>query len=261
MITSVDQYLASARREASLRKTTSRTAVATGWFSLFDVAGNPGAGVLAGTSTAAGVVPTDATVGTPPIIPTSGDIQLSRMEFGSSVACRIRVCDLLFKAGAYAFNANTALAGQPSFASRLPSGIYSNETEIWAETVTAATGNQTWNVTYLDQDGISSSTGAVGIGAAPTVGRMWLLPFASGDSGVQRIDNVTGGTGTAGTANILVLRPLLEARVKFAGDGDIYDLLKTGLMQIFPDSALFLMVSPDSTATGIPDVRLEYATS
>jgi hypothetical protein len=31
-----------------------RTTVALGWFTTFDLAGNPGAGTLAGTSTAAG---------------------------------------------------------------------------------------------------------------------------------------------------------------------------------------------------------------
>lgn len=261
MILSPAQYMAAVRREASLRKTASRTTIANTWFSLFDIAGIPGAGVLAGTSVAAGVVPTDATAGTPPILAGAGDVQISRFEYGSSVACRLRVCDLLFKSGAYAFNANQALTGQPSYSSRIPNGEYENETQIWVETVTAATGNQTWNVSYLDQGGAAGSTGAVGIGAAPTVGRMWLLPFASGDSGVQQITNVAGGTGSAGTANILVLRPLIEVRVPIAGFGGVLDLLSTGLRQIYADSALFLMVAADSTSSGIPDVRLEYAVS
>jgi hypothetical protein len=49
------------------QKNGTRTMLSSFWFSLFDLTGGQGAGVLAGTDTAAGVVPTDATVGCPPI--------------------------------------------------------------------------------------------------------------------------------------------------------------------------------------------------
>lgn len=260
-ILSLDNYLAAARQRLSMSKTATRTTVASGWFSLFDIAGDPGAGTLAGTSTTAGVVPTDATAGCPTINAFGGSAtgRLSKVEFGSSVACRIKVFDLLFKAGAYAFNANTALSSQPSYSGRLPGTDY-KQTEIWVETVTTATGNQTWNVTYTDQDGnAGATTGAVGIGAAPTVGRCWQLPFAAGDSGVQLVTNVAGGTGSAGTANILVLRPLWSGRVRLANDGDVHDLLRTGMPQVFADSALYFLVCADSTSSGIPGMELEIA--
>ena len=67
-ITSFDPGLIGAAKQfSSFAKTAARTSVATGWFSVFDLAGNPGAGVLAGTSTTTGVVPTDATAGCPTI--------------------------------------------------------------------------------------------------------------------------------------------------------------------------------------------------
>ena len=58
-ITSFDGFIASAKQYLSVAKTAARTSVAASWFSVFDLAGKPGAGVLASTSTAAGVVPTD----------------------------------------------------------------------------------------------------------------------------------------------------------------------------------------------------------
>lgn len=261
-IATLDQYIAAARQVAPLKKTATRTTVANGWFSVIDLAGNPGAGVLAGTSTAADVVPTDLTAGCPVLNAFGGGATgyLSAVEFGSSVACRLRVCDLLFKAGAYAFNANTALSSQPSFSGRVPASGYANETEIWVEQVTAATGNQAVNVTYTDQDGNpSATTGAVGIGAAPTVGRMWQLPFASGDSGAQLITNVAGSVASAGTFNVLVLRPLWTGRVRIANDGDLHNMLQTRMRQVFADSALFLMVCADSTSSGVPEVQVEIA--
>lgn len=259
-VLSIDNYLASTRQKVPMTKTGGRTTVAAGWFSLFDVAGQPGAGTLAGSSTTAGVVPADTTAGFPPINSFGGATgYLANVEFGSSVACRIALFDCLFKAGAYAFNANTALSSQPSYSGRVPGSDYKG-LEIWVETVTAATGNQTWNVTYTDESGnTGATTGAVGIGAAPTVGRCWQLPLASGDSGVQAITNVAGGTGSAGTANILVLRPLWQGRVKIANDGDLHDLIRTGMPQIYDTSALYMMVCPDSTAAGVPDLNLVVA--
>lgn len=260
-ISSINDYLASAKQRLQFTKTVARTTVAAGWFSLFDIAGVPGAGTLAGTSTAAGVVPNDSIAGYPAINAFDGGATgyLSRVDFSSSVACRIALFDRLFVCGAYAFNANTTLASQPSYSGRLPNTDYKG-LEIWVETVTAATGNQTWNVTYTDQDGnTGATTGATGIGAAPTVGRCWQLPFAAGDNGVQAITNVTGGTGSAGTANIMVLRPLWDGRIKIANDGDLHSLIETGLRQVYDTSALFMMVSTDSTASGVPDVNIEIA--
>ncbi len=260
-ITSVDGIVAANKQRVPLIKTATRTTVATGWFSLFELAGQPGAGTLAGSSTAAGVVPTSSTAGCPPLTTFGGGATgyVTRVEFSSSVACRIALFDCLFKCGAYAFNANTGLSGQPSYSGRVPGSDYKG-LEIWVETVTAATGNQTWNVTYTDQGGnTGATTGAVGIGSAPTLGRCWQLPLASGDSGVQAITNVAGGTGSAGTANILVMRPLWEGRVKIANDGDLHDFLKTGMPQVYDTSALMMLVAADSTSSGIPELNIQIA--
>jgi len=73
-ITTRDGYTAAAAgaQPIGICKTASRTSVAAIPFSVFDIAGNPGAGTLAGTSTAAGVVPTDATAGCPTIAAFAG---------------------------------------------------------------------------------------------------------------------------------------------------------------------------------------------
>jgi hypothetical protein len=262
-ITSVDQIAAAATQNVRLAKTGVRTSVATGYFSVIDLAGNPGAGVLAGTNVTAGVVPTDATAGCPVINAFGvGNVgELSRFEFKSSVACRIEIFDLLWKGGAYAFNANQALSAQPSFADRLPTfggnPDYS-EVQIWVEAVTAATGNLAVNCNYTRGDGTTSrSTGAQGIGAAPTLGRCWQLGLQAGDSGVQKIDNVAGSVATVGTFNVLLLRPLVSGRVAIANDGDTFDWMKTGRPFIADNAALIMLVAPDSTSTGVPDVSLQ----
>lgn len=259
-ISTLDELIAAASQRVGLIKTASRTSVAAIPFSVFDLAGNPSGGVLAGTSTTAGVVPTDATQGAPTINAFGGSAigYINTVTFGNSVACRLRLYDLLFKAGAYAFNANTALTAQPSYAGRVIDGTDFTNTELWLEAVTAFTGNQSIAITYTNQAGTGGrSTGTIATGVAPIVGRMLQLPLQAGDTGIQKVDNVTSSVSTAGTFNVLVMRRLWEGRVRITNDGDVHDMLKTGLPQIFADSALFLQVIADGTSTGIPEVQLE----
>ena len=237
----------------------SRTTVAAAWFTTLDLAGNPGAGTLAGSSTASGVVPTDATAGFPPVNAFSGANTgyLSSVDFGNTVASRMRLADVLFKAGAYAFNAAVSLATQPSFSSRVPGGTDFKGTELWIEGVTAFTGNLSVAVTYTNQDGTAGrTTGTVATGTAPTAGRMIQLPLQAGDTGIQRVDSVTATVATVGTFNVLVLRPLWMGRVRAVNDGSTHGPDMTDLSQLFADSALLLMVNADSTASGVLDMNV-----
>lgn len=260
-ITNLDGYISSAKQKVPWVKTAPRTTVANGWFSLFDTAGQPGAGTLAGTSTTAGVVPTDATAGCPPITDFgAGNLgYLTRVEFANTVACRVALFDLLWKGGAYAFNANVALASQPSYLGRDPSGI-GQDLELWVETVTAFTGNLSISVGYTNSAGVASrSTGTIATGIAPTVGRMIQLQLQAGDAGIRSVDQVTATVATAGTFNVLVLRPLWTARVPLANFGDVHDLIRAGMPRVYQDSALFVAVNADSTSSGIPECSFQVS--
>ena len=257
-----DNLIAAVKANLTLKKTGGRTTVANSPFSLWDVAGNPGAGTLAGTSTTAGVVPTQATAGAPAIPQVSGaSYALGAVDFGNTVACRMRLYDMLWKGGAYAFNAATSGNTPASYSSRVPNGTDFTNLEIWVEQVTAATGNQAVSVTYTNEAGTTGrSTGAVGIGAAPTVGRMWQLPLQAGDKGVQGITGVTGSVASAGTFNVLVLRPIgWSGRVRSANDGNVHGIDKTLLTPLYADSCLFMQLMADSTSAGVPDMEITVA--
>ena len=258
-ITTLDGLIACAKQKVTLLKTASLTAVGASPISNFHIAGNPGAGVLAGTSTTTGTVPTDATAGCPLINAFGGSAtgRLLNVDYGSTVACRIAVYDMLWKAGAYAFNANTSAQTSTSWSSRVPGGTDYTGCELWYEQVTAGTLVQNVAVTYTNQAGTSGrSTGTFACPAAMILGRMTQIPLAAGDSGVQAVSGVLGTVASAGTFNILVMRQLWTGRVMIANDGDLHDYLKTGMPQVFADSALRLVVTPDSTAAGLPEVHL-----
>jgi hypothetical protein len=269
-ISTFDGFIAAAKTYLSIFKSASRVTVSSGWFSTFDLAGNPGSGVLAGTSTTAGVVPTDATAGTPSIAAFTGGATgyLAQVDFGGTAASRMKITDMVFKAGAYGFGAGTTtLSAQPSYVSRMPGSSY-NDTQIWIEVSTAFVTGNNWQVqvTYTNQSGTAGRSTIITpvlAAATLTLGRMYQLSLQSGDTGVQKIESVivtNGATAmTAGAFNVLVLRPLWSGRLRVANDGDVHDLAKTGMPVVFEDSALVLLINADSTTSGIPEIELVIA--
>lgn len=261
-ILSLDDYIASTKQNVIIRKTATMTTVSANYGDPLHIAGNPGAGTLAGASTDAGIVPTDGYAGFP-AINTFGEGAvgyITGVKYRNNIACNIKLVDVLFKAGAYAFNAATTLSSQPSYSSRVPGGTNFGGLELWIEAVTAFTGNQSIAVTYTNQSGVTNrTTGTVATGVAPIVGRMLQLPLQSGDYGVQKIESVTSTISTVGTFNVLVVRPLWEADIRTANGGGVHSFIETGMPQVFDNSALAIFVAADSTNTGIPSVTIEIA--
>jgi hypothetical protein len=260
-ITTLDALIAAPKQRIQLFTSTTRTAVANMPFSVFDVAGNPGSGVLAGTSTTTGVVPTDATAGCPVINAFGGGASgyISRISGGNTAPCRIVLYDMLWKAGAYAFNVSTSGNSPTSFSSRIPNETDYNGLELWYEQVTAGTLVQNVAVTYNDENGVSSTTGTVAAPAAMIVGRMFQLPLAAGDKGIQGVTGVVGTVASAGTFNLLIMRRLGEVRIHQGNAGVVQDALATGLPQVFADSALRVIVYSDSTGTFQPEIFVDIA--
>lgn len=259
-ITTLDGYIAAIKQCCPYTKTGAATTVAQVYFTIFDKAGAPGAGVLAIGNTANGVVPTDAVAGYPIINAfTGGTGYFTGLEFNNSVACRIALFDRVFAAGAYAFNANVTLATQPSYSGRIPGGTDYNGLQLWIEHVTLFTGQPSIQILYLDQDGNAGNTGVYATPAGLTVNRCCPIPLASGDYGIRQINQVICTVATVGTFNVMVLRPLITVRIPLAGFGDVYDLLRTGMVQVFADSALYPLIAADSTSSGIPYLNIEIA--
>jgi len=254
-IATFDQWIASAKQFIPWARTASRVTVSTRWFAIHDLAGTPGAATLAAGSSVSGVVPTDATSGFPPIVAASGTVYLSTVDFSSTVACRLMIYDRLFHAGAYNFNDAVTLSSQPSFGARIPGSNYAG-TQIWFEAITAFTGSFNLAVTYTNQASTAGrTTGTIVIGAA-TAGAMFQLPLQAGDTGVQKIESVTGTVASVGTFNIVVIRQLWNGRIAAGNGGDCHGPDRTGMPIMFGDSALCVATAPDSTSSGLPELQM-----
>jgi hypothetical protein len=224
-------------------------------------------GVLAGTSTAAGVVPTDATAGMPPIESFNGEpgfIHSLTLDGGATTAAapgvRVALFDLLFKAGAYAFNAAVTLAAQPSYSSRVPGGTDFDGTQIWVEGVTAFTGIPTFTITYTNSAGTAARTTTFTPLAVMTIGELQQIPLQAGDNGVQKIETVTCTISTVGTFNVLVMRPLMIGGEQVSTYTSRYGEAEIELPQIWDTSALYPLFSSSATLnTTNPDLLIGIA--
>lgn len=257
-IIGLDGYINAVKQDLTWMKTGTRTLIAAFPYTVFDLAGQPGAGALNIGNTANGTVPTDVVAGYPIINSFGGGIgAISQIDFSSSVACRLLLFDRLFAAGAYAYNANVTLTSQPDFSGRVPNLNY-NGLQLWIEAVTAFTGVCNVRIYYQNQDNVGKDTGVIATLALP-IGRCYQIPLASGDSGIQRINQVIGSTATVGTFNVSIMRKLWQGRVRAVNDGDIHDMLRTGLRQIYDTSALYPLIAADSTAVGLPMITIQVA--
>jgi hypothetical protein len=258
-ITNLATLLAAKRELISFQYTASRGSFASQYASQMGLAFNGTTGTIAGTSTTTGVVPDDTTAGALPIESFNGTTgYIADVDVQSNIQTKIILVDMLWKAGAYAFNASTTGQTPTSYASRIPGGDYKG-TEIWYEAVTSGTGAQNVNVTYINQDGVAGrSTGTVAFPTTAAIGRMHRLPLQSGDTGVQGVTGVVGSVATAGTFNILVLRPLVAVTTDAAptNSGAFIGLNKVLMPQIFDTSALQILTLNTTANTPIFNVDI-----
>jgi hypothetical protein len=268
-ISTIADYKTALRERPYYFKSSARTYGQIVWCTMWDGSGSPAAGTLSAGNTANGVVPTDATTGAFPIIFGAGEGYLTEVGLDPSPAAlqgRVLIYDRLFHAGAYAFNAATTLASQPSYSGRVPGGVYDG-TQIWIECVTSMTGALSVAVTYTNQAGTTArTTGTVSVGAL-TIGQMVQLPLQAGDTGTSTIESVTGTVASVGTFNVLVIRPLYIARQNTISENNVDSGIKplrhwmqrTGMIRVFGDSCIATAMNRGGTNTGLGASTVDVA--
>lgn len=269
-ITNFDHYIGAFKQTVTIAKTASVTSSAGNPATMFAAAGFPTSGSSPGDTTN-GVVPTDATTGFPTIDAPAGSAKqyLSRVEAYSSVSASLSLYDVLFWAGPTTIptsgTTTVSLTSRPSFANRVPymsDGVTRDwrQTELWAWASTAWSNHaHSLAITYTDQAGnTGQSTGNVST-QSRAINRLMRMPWAAGDYGTRDLEGyaVNGVTSATGAVVVMVMRKLWTGRV------DSYTAVfgpdRTGMPEIFADSALMLVVTPDANPTGTPSVTLEIA--
>jgi hypothetical protein len=223
---------------------------------LFDHAGNPPPGTLAGTSTN-GVIPTDATTGCPDI-PSFGGLTgyLTKMDWASNNAGRAYwVFDLLWKAGTFGFGTSTPVTA--AALTRLPGGDYKG-LEVHIEITTTFVGNGVVTLNYDDESG-NPQTATINLVSAVDARRIQRVPLPT--AGIQRITNVSEAGATAGAFNVVILRRLTSfLNPLFLPPSNAIGIvqptmnyLHTGFPQVYEDSALYFVADTTngSRAVGI----------
>jgi hypothetical protein len=260
VITSLNSYAAATKQIVAQKKTASITTVALQISSPFALAGLPGAGVLAGTNATTGILQTDAVAGYPAINTLgAGDIgNITRLNGYCSVAGTLILVDTLLKLGTIAFGATASALTTVDISGRVPDNGYGG-LELWIEAVTAYTGNVSMAVTYIDGDDQARTTGTVSTGAALIVGRCFRMPLAAAGRGIKSITGFTSSIASAGTCNLLIVRPIQRMRIPFAGYSENRTWDQCGAPKIYGTSALAVFMQQDSTALGLPEWEIEIS--
>lgn len=233
------------------------TAVAPFYYTLWTAGGNPAAGGAVG-NIAAGVIPTDATAGSPVINAFTGGNTgyLLAFDASSSVAGVLSVYDRIYHAGPFIGTTlhTDTLTGQPAF-TRVPNSDYS-QLEMWIE-VTAVFAAAATTVSVSYQDGANATQTAThtadiaSLTGAP-VNRMYPLRMAN-STGVQKINSVTigGATNTTGQVNVVVQRNLVDHTVVSANIGrPKKGPFETGMPIVYDNSCIAMMWNATTTSTG-----------
>ena len=132
---------------------------------------------------------------------------------------------------------------------------------MWAWLTTAGSAHaHTVSIDYTDQDGnAAQNTGNVSTNGV-VINRVLRMPWAAGDNGIRDLEGykVNGITSATGAVSVMVLRPLWKGKI-FANTLNVFGPDLTGMPQVFSDSALMMLVLPESTATGLPELLIEIA--
>ena len=225
------------------------TTVAGGYFSLWDVAGQPGAGSLSIGNTTVGVIPTDATAGAFPFAnPGSGNSYLAMARAASSVVGSLILYDRLHHSGSYtSVNGNINTTSQTA----IDRGSGGEGVELWAEINSALSATATTiTVTYTDQDGNTGNSATCTLPASAIARRMFPFALAAGDSGIRSIQNVAGSAAPTGTFNLVLLRRLADIPMPIVGVAGILNAFALGLPRVYNDACIAMMVNSNSTTSG-----------
>ena len=276
-ITTLDGYIGAAKQKITYVKTATATSVAANWHTLWNLAGEPGAGTflnMVGTAnSSSGRIVQDNIAGFPLVntFGTGNTGYVTGFDFSNSLAGRFMIYDRVWEMGPINWNnVNRVVNLTPNASSyeyRVP--LNSAGTRdwgtlgIWVDVSSQFSASaSTISVRYINDTGTVSNTPATATLSAFITGRVFQLPLQAGDKGVVRVTDVSlgGVSNVAASFNVFLARILYTgARVNVANYSDVHSFEKLGMPVIDASAALAINYAADSTVTGVVDCIIEIA--
>ena len=255
-ITTLDGAIAGMQWPRFISKAASAVPVVGRPQSLWQLAGNPGAGAY--DATLNGVV-LDSTAAQ--ILgqidfrnPGSGNTYLARLQAAATVPGTLILADRLWHNGGYTITATTAqTVTSPAFPARDNTGTINGEGVLLGVEVATACGAAapTITVSYTNSAGTAGRTGTNAFPTAnsPTAGAFYPIGLAAGDIGVRSVQSLTLSVSwVSGTIALVAYRPLAALELSGAYVPNAIDALTSGMPKLFNGSVPFLIFIP-ATAT------------
>ncbi len=247
---SLDQLVAALPGQIEPYTKASITTVAGGYFTLFNVAGQPPAGTIAALGQlTTGVIPTYTTTGAFSFTNNGGGsitTNVARISANSSSAGTLVLHDRLWHAGSFTSVSGSISITNPTTTPNRTYGPAANiyqAIEIYAEIASALSATPTTiTLTYVDGLGNTGLSATVTLPASAILGR-WF-PFAlANNNGIQYITAMSGNAAPTGTFNLVMITRLVEIPMAVVGQSNALDFAGCGFPLVKNSACLnFFMV-------------------
>ena len=256
-ITTLDGALAGMQPARYFAKAVTGTMVAGRPWSLWALAGNPGAGSFDTTLAGVALSSTSAQVNgqIPFTNPVSGNSYLARFQGGATIAGTLLLCDRLWHNGGFTITTTTAqTVNSATFPARDLAGTTNGDGVLVGIEVSAACGAAAPapTISYTNQSGTGSRSAGLSFATAnsPAAGSFFPFGLQAGDTGIRSIQSLTLGTSwVSGTINLVAYRVLASLELTGAFTPNAVDAITGGFQQMYNGTVPFLIFIPSTTTT------------
>lgn len=256
-ITTLDGALAGMQWPRYFAKNVTGTMVAGRPWSLWALAGNPGAGSFDNTLAGVALSSTSAQVNgqIPFTNPVSGNTYLARLQAGATIAGTLLLCDRLWHNGGFTITSNTAqTVNSATWPSRDADGATDGNGVLLGLEISSGAGAAapTITVSYTNQAGTGSRTATNSFPTAnsPAAGSFFPIGLQAGDTGVRSVQSLTLSVSWAsGTMNLVAYRVLAALELTGAFVPNAIDALTSGFPRLYDGSVPFFIFIPSTTTT------------
>lgn len=262
-IASLDDYLSKNRQKISYYRGTPTTVVANKPFTLFHLAGSPGAvswyKSYTGSLVTSGISNDGIFI---PAVTGATSCNLVGLKYYSTVVSTVTLNEIVGYCGTFYATPNTysGITGGPVDTAISYNSTPYYDTQLWINIVSPVTGTLNVNITYTNQDGVAGrTTGVQGTGIT-ALGALYRMRLQAGDYGIRSIQSVVSSVSTAGNFNVLIVRELTTIKVSTVNEVVCKNLVDLGLPIITPSStALLPFYTFGTTSSGLSTLEIEIA--